>query len=135
MSEKIAQKSSSLASKVFQATLNKVRAALASKQKITDDVPNNTSTMRPHKAKRPTLTYQMISTDHKIGQQHIVSEWFKMVEKTLRSHEDFRSTFSSRSVSNALDDESPEVKAAVAYWVVRVLKWQTVSTVLRIHLS
>lgn len=76
----------------------------------------------------------MIIADHRIGQQDTVSEWFKMVEKALRGHKDFRKTFSSRSVSDVFDSESSEVKAAVAYWVIRVLKYQTVSAASQIPL-
>lgn len=128
VSEKVAQKSSSLAPNVFQATLKKVRAALTSRRKDKDHAPVETSAMRPHKAKRPPLTYQMILADYGLGQRDILSAWFKMVEQHLREHKDFHGHI-AKLLWGVLDTESPEVKAAVAYWVIRVIRMLTVSIV------
>lgn len=77
-----------------------------------------------------------------------MSNWFKMVERSLREHEDVADLAEMlgggvgggkgegkngkgkgevvEGVEGALEKDSPEVKAAVVYWVVRVLRLLTV---------
>lgn len=129
VSERIAQKSSSLAPNVFQAALKMVRNALASQRRGQDHAPVETSAMRPHKAKRPPLTYQTVILDYKVGQRDIMLGWFRMVEQHLRSHDDFHDTI-VRSVPTILESGNSVIKAAVAYWVVRCIKMQKVRTIL-----